>query len=81
MHYNSVAFVFRAYQVHPIENGIFSVSPHEIPDRRQYTEMYDKIELGQLRRIITCTCSASKFYCADSGGQDSPDPPSRLVAA
>ena len=26
MHYNSVAF-FRAYQVHPIENGIFSCFP------------------------------------------------------
>jgi len=50
MHYNSVTF-FRAYQVHPIENGIFSVSPHvifsayeiiqisEIPERRHYTEM------------------------------------------
>jgi len=30
MHYNSVAFIFRAYQVHPIENGIFSCSPHVI---------------------------------------------------
>jgi len=30
MHYNSVAFIFRAYQVQPIENGIFYVSPHVI---------------------------------------------------
>ena len=30
MHYNSVAFIFRVYQVHPIENGIFSVSPYVI---------------------------------------------------
>ena len=30
MHYNSVAFIFRMYQVYPIETGIFSVSPHII---------------------------------------------------
>ena len=78
MLYNSVAFIFRAYQVHPIENGIFSCFPTrhfqcswnhpierriaEIPDRRHYTEMYVKSELRQLRRKTHCVTSETMHH-------------------